>query len=449
MPTTYYQNPWAQGLDNITQMIFSNAKAQAQRPLLEAQARHQQALTDSAYATADYNRRRAGALDEQSRAMAIAPEQIATMVFGNQPQAQQFMDYRNTGSWGRDMGESPPDELGGGPPQAFERPAPAWATPDALGRANRTIGAYDVARALPGNDNGAQIAKLVEALYNEELRTRAMNGGVTPTQRNDLGGVNAAIGGKPLYDDLGGGTGTFDQYTGGQTLNPLGNEKVSTERAHQGAYRGAANASNAAAGASSALARQRNAETTSGVKIGAPVVLDDGTYAAPGSAVGKAAGTKPKADADKPRKPLRKDQAEAIVGTIANLAGGDIEDMDPSARAKLVSRATQLATDPNSDYHQDPAGAAEAAVNEVAPQGFEKQGTFGFRKLQPKGGQQGAADGAPKSGAPAAASAGKPKGLTDQQLIEQANQAIKAGKDPKAVRQRLRDWGIQVGDGGV
>lgn len=52
----------------------------------------------------------------------------------------------------------------------------------------------------------------------------------------------------------------------------------------------------------------------------------------------------------------------------------------------------------------------------------------------------------PQGSTPAApvASAPKPQGVSDQQIIAEAQKAIEAGKDPAAVREQLKAWGIQI-----
>lgn len=181
------------------------------------------------------------------------------------------------------------------------------------------------------------------------------------------------------------------------TNNPMALSFIGLNRGRTNQANAAAGASSAAGRASDALTRQRDWEIQNGVRLGPPVLIegdpnDEGvsvpTWAAPHQAVGKPAGARPAAPApqrQQPRRPLSKTQSEQLTAAIVGLVGDELDNVDPQTRAKINSRATQLATDPASEYHQDPAGAAEAAIREIAPDGFEKRGTYGSRKLHPKG----------------------------------------------------------------
>lgn len=243
-----------------------------------------------------------------------------------------------------------------------------------------------------------------------------------------------------------GGTGmVLNSFTGGtNTDNPLARAVIDLRK-------GQTNQANAAAGASGSLTRQRDLETRTGVRLGSPVLVDDPevgpVWTSPSAAVGRAPAAKP-VDRAEPRaanrRPLTKPQMEQVTGAISSLVGvDDLNEVDPQIRNRIVSRATELATDPTSDYHQNPVGAAEAAVAEVAPQGFEKQGTVGFRKYFPKGAPAAPGGAAPQQpGQPAAAK--RPAGKTDAQLMDEANAAIARGANKEAVMKRLQEYGVQV-----
>jgi hypothetical protein len=273
----------------------------------------------------------------------------------------------------------------------------------------------DAMIAIRGNNPAHQARALLEL---KQLRDRdAIIAGADPTSTSR---AYLATEAKPLFDNS--AVGTFDLSTGVEKLNPYGTQKVDTEKKHGTAYQAAAGASGAAAQASRALAAQRELETRTGVRIGAPVFVDDGkggvTYASPIAAVGgdgKTAAPRPQAPPIKavlnadgtttwervapgtgqqvgttpprpvaPRKvtPNDKKTLETAVGEA--LAGMELDaaDLSPTTRNAIVKQA-------EIEFENGAAGHLNAvmdAINKVAPDSFELTGTWGARKLTAKGG---------------------------------------------------------------
>jgi len=139
-----------------------------------------------------------------------------------------------------------------------------WATPEQVQRFNRGRGAHLAQLGATGNTNGEQMIKAFGELLGQGRTDQAI---ANPAQAGNIAQGVAAGGGKPLVNNLG-GNGVFNQFTGGQTLNAVGNSAVMENRAK-------ANNANASAGhqsASAALARS---------KIGQPTVNPDGSVTAP------------------------------------------------------------------------------------------------------------------------------------------------------------------------
>lgn len=117
-------------------------------------------------------------------------------------------------------------------------------------------------------------------------------------------------------------------------------------------------------------------------------------------------------------------------------------------RARIQARAIDMVKDPNSEHFRNPASAFDSAVQELAPE-WDLEGDwnpFADNVLKPKGGAPKAAAPAPAAPAPAAPpkKIARPQGMSDRQLIDEANKAVAAGKDRNAVMQRLRDMGVKV-----
>lgn len=149
-------------------------------------------------------------------------------------------------------------------------------------------------------------------------------------------------------------------------MTPLGTAKVGTEKSIAGKNQAQGRQADAAANLS-------NVKATAG-------------GFAPGAAGAGASST---------RKALSKNEVAVMENQLADLAGAEFAKIDPKARAAILSRASALAVDPASEWHRNPAGAMQAAVNEMAPDGFEDSaGVFSSAKFVPKGKQKAASPGA-------------------------------------------------------
>lgn len=100
--------------------------------------------------------------------------------------------------------------------------------------------------------------------------------------------------GKAPFDNT--ANGTMNLLTGAETINPVGTARVGAEEALAASRR-------ALAGKYGADTRQTEAETRAGVRMGAPVLVDDPEagviYTAPSGAIGRPAGAKPTDRAEK------------------------------------------------------------------------------------------------------------------------------------------------------
>lgn len=159
------------------------------------------------------------------------------------------------------------------------------------------------------------------------------------------------------------------------------------------------------------------------------------------SAAGERVGGKPGTAKTDAKKPLNKSQSETMAGAIAGHEADLGASLDAQTKARVTSRATQLATDPASEFYQDPAGAVEAAFDEVGE--LDVSGRWNpFKSNTATAKNKGAKPAAgAKAPAPAAPARG---GKTDAQLIDEGNAAIKKGANKDAVMKRLRDMGVKV-----
>lgn len=73
---------------------------------------------------------------------------------------------------------------------------------------------------------------------------------------------------------------------------------------------------------------------------------------------------KPKKGTPAQKKPLTRTQQQVIAGALSAKEEEMGAAYDAETRAQMTSRATQLASDPESEFYQDPAGAIDAAINE-------------------------------------------------------------------------------------
>lgn len=274
---------------------------------------------------------------------------------------------------------------------------------------------FAVNTALMGKDVGAdELSRALGQYQQQGVRRDVLAGTADPTRAALAGFVPQAF--------KGGQFGVVNEATGEQSLNEIG-------VAHAGAERALGNQRNSQAGQNAAETRQIDAITRAGVggRFGAPVAVNDPEagpiLTAPSSAIGRApaarpldpataalresgarlndvragaGGFAPRGGAAPQAKPLSKAEQDMMAATVAALAGGKL---DPTVSARVMARAAQIAQDPTSEWHRNPSGAAEAAVQEIAPGGFENTGVplvpFTGTGRVPKGGAAPAAQAAP------------------------------------------------------
>lgn len=246
------------GLTKAVANLFGGGN-QADGALKQSQADMNRAHGEYYLAQRDAALAKMEAEAQARRDMAAAPMEAITPLFGSRPQAQMWMDSMNNGSTPV-AAFRPPADVDTGVAQQPAELVPQQFDPTAVARAGRLMTALGAMKAMPGNDNGKHLADAIAGLYADEVKQGALNGTVTNPQLERVGAATAATGGHALYKNLG-EVGTFNQFTGEQGLNPLGNAKVVTEGAHADAYRGQAANSRAAAGEHAARTKKIGVET--------------------------------------------------------------------------------------------------------------------------------------------------------------------------------------------
>ena len=275
---------------------------------------------------------------------------------------------------------------------------------------------------------------------------------------------------KPLFHFGEGYAGNV--VTGAQNLNALGNAKVGTEKAHQGAYGAQANASNA-------RARESNRST---LLVDIPSPLDPTkTIQVPASELYRQtnenqrtkdtiAGRKDVAElrnADgTPQKIIKASQADrnaignALSTLLATEEGFPIDVNDPAMAALMEKALASYSTPGNPGYLNDRA-AARLAVDALSATGTAEGNWNPFKSNKTKLSIVPPSQRVETQGAPAAAPASTPAPAAAPQIqkvqsqadvdaaIASAQKAIAAGKDPAAVKARLKAMGIAFKDGGA
>lgn len=306
--------------------------------------------------------------------------------------------------------------------------------------------------AMTGENNADRLMKAYTEGIDSAYREAVMAGKISP---EEAGARMAAVGGKPLYNMNADGQvfGLFSGKPGASTPLVEANIKNIDATAEKGRYRmnAAGDVIDTSTGGATYSGRPSKPEDelveidVNGKKV--QVYRKDLSRSA------AAAAYRPPEKPPKPEKPeklsateMKNAQSMFSSGVDSIMEQNDGFAIDSKMRQQIMSRATQLFKDPNGDFFRDPAGAFDAAVTEIAPDGWEKQGDWNPFKdnvLVPKG-----RSAPPASSASPPASAGKqparPKGKTDAQLIDEANAAIKRGADPKAVKERLRAYGVKT-----
>ena len=471
MPQTFVnpytpQTPIGAGLQNIAAALFSGPSPYdlaARRAKADLDAAH----TELYRANAAKVRGETAAREQATADLASAPSRIAGQIFGNQPAADLWLAARRGGG-APVVGFDMPDAEAG-PMPAAPAPVPLQVDPNRAAQAARVLTALEVARGLPGNDNAAQLAKIVEGLFNDEIRQGALAGTVGTPAVQRVGAASAAVEGKPIYDQ--GQFGGMNKFTGEfqdprlfNAATALTGAKKDTEVAHAGAYR-------AQAGASSAHAKLFDAQRG---EIGRLVDVqgDDGTvYKVPEDKAGlEVLRNRGRIERDDNRsvndivrdgeRPQRggaakdapKVSAKDIKEAMEKLADG--RKLDPGFAMELATRAGQVAQDRKSPYFNNFYGATKSVWDEMTGGTDIEDNTGSWmgsnKRFAPKGYKPGATP-APAS-APAGAAPARPApapaagpGAADP-VLKEAEDAIRRGAPREKVIERLKKLGYTVKD---
>jgi hypothetical protein len=406
--TFQHQTPLGAGIQALTRGLFGGATPEEQEAKL-ATAEYARAHADQARALTAAAQQKMAREKASDAAMAAAPAEVIAGMFGGKPQGDAIMAFRNGVQVDAPMGTGMTGSLDEQdiPAAKMAAPRPEFYTPDMEARANRTLAGISAARALPGNDTAAHLAKIIEGFYNDDIRQRAVSGNVSVPTLQRIGQASAAVAGKPLFND--GQFGATSNFTG-EIVDPrlfnaaiaLSGEKKNTEVAHQGAYRGQANASNAAAGLSTAKTDDVK-ESKKMIQLVTPegygAVDNDGKPIMvrndkAGEIYAKGLQDR-RSDADKPQRPtaagkaaplrkLTKNDTDLMRRELDNLLTDlDATDIDGQTRNAILTAAENGWVGSTKGH----AGVIKDALDSVAPQGFQsKSGIPGFRKKEPKGG---------------------------------------------------------------
>lgn len=186
-------------------------------------------------------------------------------------------------------------------------------------------------------------------------------------------------------------TGSTDLTTGDQTLNPIGTGRAERERATAFEH--------------NQRGRVAQTEADSGVRVGAPVVIDSEAgpvYAPPRAAAGQRPGLNPNsAAARQPAgrgaaggdattttelKPLKigNQDSNLLLGGIDRAVGGQLGDQQLTGA--ILSRAQEYYATPGSPHYGAHESAARAAVQDIMPEGsYQPMYRFGQSGYAPKG----------------------------------------------------------------
>lgn len=291
MPGYRFANTFApqtevgQSLQNIGLALFGG-KTPREQQTEEALISSRLASADASRASAGYHTARAGQVTAETNAFnaARAPEAqqqgISFLASLPLPTVRSALTYLQSG------GERPPDVTD----DVLARVSAAAASHGA-GYADKTISPQQIAQGYRTN--------IQTSGYNNALNNPA----TIPT----FGQANAALEGKPIYVTNRGGI-TTNNFTGARDESGPTAQAGITHTTAQTATEGARKiAQLASAGASNALRDQRMQELKTGVRIGAPMMVDDPVdgpmYTSPSAAVGRAPYFRPTPD-----KPMTQNQ---------------------------------------------------------------------------------------------------------------------------------------------
>jgi hypothetical protein len=363
--------------------------------------------------------------------------------------------------------------------------APALATPSVLserGAAESRLIAEALATALATRqtqtNNPEQIGKTFRAGV-KRLTTEDILRGILPA---DVGARRvAATDGKPLVNINAAGQ-VIDNFSGAAgPSNPLVESSIGENRAQERKFNAGAAADEfidvMVGGQKVQVPRGKWGEAAAEARWRAPQRAGGGAKEDPLIEVeipgrGKVKMLQSKYSEAMGRILSREDQQPVRLGAedIKNIQGTGAAILDqleatqdgklpPEFRNAVIARAIELAGTP--DYARNPNFAVQAAIEELAPDGFDMDSNwFSPNNLTPRGGARTPAPRATQPAAPRIPAApatdmsgrpggarpkvARPAGATDAQLMQEANDAIRKGAPRDAVIQRLRDMGVEV-----
>jgi hypothetical protein len=362
-------NPFGAGIANLARALAVRSsgarETQAQADLRAAQAeaaRGSAELRDSQ--TSFYNAKTSEIENAPQRARDLALEGIAATL-GTKPRAQVANQYFETGSFGKDQnvgamtGSLDEQDI-----PITEAPRPEWFTPQVEQNVNRSriiLGrkgneADDLAKALNILDTIGRRDAVIADPKNATNTSKgfAATSGHMPFSQNAVGSV------------LNGVEGTVDQSNPlAQGVISLNKDKATHERAsaaHQSASAGTANARTRDINDSRALVPALKPDGSPIVDSeGKPVLIQQKERGAIMSRGDQARATN---DAKPPkvvaRRPLTTTQSKQLAGALDEASQGT--PIDEALKREIVSEATNATTDPDSEFHQDPVGAINAAI---------------------------------------------------------------------------------------
>jgi hypothetical protein len=430
MPQTFpnayaYQSPIGQGLNNIARMLLADDGG-AKAAVMAAQGQAAQAHAAKYRADAEQT------AQQTRRVQDFLPNFASNLVGADGPQALRYYQGAT---------ETIP---------AYEDEAKQMTMAPTVARVQRPASLDDaklqmlsraaLLAAAPSGGAGVSMENLaqgIERLGKTQAYDGVLSGAVDPSRY-------MIASEKPLYHF--GETYAGNVVTGEQKQNALGQAKVGTERAHQGAYGAQANASNARARESdrgtllveipnpldpttkikvpaSTLytqteANKRNADSITGRKDVAELRNADGSQ----------------------QKIIKASQADrnAIGNALTTLLAPDgdfpIDASDPAMAALMEKALASYSTPGNPGYLNDRA-AARMAVESLSATGTT-DGNWSPSKNRTK------LSIVPQSQRVENQSSSSPAPASSNPVVDQARAAVAAGADPAKVRARLQQNGI-------
>lgn len=424
-----------QTFNNLATAMFGSGQGPNTAEAQEAAAARDTAHANYFQAEAGKTLQQQEAIQQENIRRRTAPRRLLQAETGlTDPQADVLDQYFRQGQWGEPetVSPSPPDELGGGPPQLRPAQQPAWFTPEVQAggrRARRTQAVVD----MGNKSNADQIAKAMQDLSLLDTVQNSLQGKQDPTEA--AAAFFPMTGHAPFTGQREGATNVL---SGGQTINPLGEadieDKISQsflrdEQARtEGPRRELLGAQTSHAQAEAGLAGARKAEIEAGKKKPVAVTPDIVRHASP-----------------------------TVLGAFGiqydktgKLLPGSQPELDPQTESAIMQRWSEIYQNT-----QNSGQATQQVVDEFSPNlratdtGVADPNTgflgIGRKNIQNRKLAPGAGPAVPQPRANVApGGTARPGGKNDQQLIDEANDAIQRGAPRDEVMRRLKNMGVTV-----